>query len=267
MSRLISSILAIMLLCCTSVCHAFSWSGLNMPYGVTPISHEIYRLHMAVFYICVIIGVAVFGVLLVTLIKHRRSKGAVAADFHEHIGIEILWTIIPFIILVVMAVPATKVLIDIHNTERPDIDIKVIGYQWKWKYEYLNEGISFYSQLSTPSNQIYGNAPKNPEFLLEVDHPVVVPIHKKVRVLVTSNDVIHSWWVPDLGIKQDGIPGYINDNWFKIEKPGIYRGQCAELCGANHAFMPIVVVAVTEKEFAAWVKKEKINELKSTSHE
>lgn len=234
----------------------FTIPAMNMPYGVTPISHEVYRLHMITFYICAGIGVAVFGVLFYSLFKYRRSKGAVAAKFHEHAGIEILWTIIPFVILVGMAIPATKALMDIHNTAKPNLDIKVIGYQWKWKYEYLDQGISFFSNLSTPSNQIYGNAKKNPWFLLEVDHPLVVPINEKIRILVTSNDVIHSWWVPDLGIKQDAIPGYINENWFTIEKPGVYRGQCAELCGAFHGFMPIVVKAVTQQQFAAWVKQQ-----------
>lgn len=227
---------------------------LNMPYGVTPISHEVYRLHMDIFYICVAIGVVVFGFLIYSLFKYRKSKGAVAAEFHEHLGIEILWTVIPFIILIIMAIPATRVLINLHNTQKPDLDIKVVGYQWKWKYEYLDYGINFFSNLSTPLNQIYGTAEKNPWFLLEVDRPLVVPIQKKIRVLVTSNDVIHSWWVPDLGMKQDAIPGFVNENWFIIEKPGTYRGQCAELCGANHGFMPIVVQAVTSEEFNEWVK-------------
>ncbi len=228
----------------------------NLPYGVTPISHEVYNLHMTIFYICVGIGVVVFGVLLYSLLKYRKSKGAVAAHFHEHTGIEILWTVIPFVILVVMAVPATKVLMDIHDTGRPDLDIKVTGYQWKWKYDYLDQGISFFSSLSTPADQIYGNSAKDPWFLLEVDHPLVVPVHEKIRILVTSNDVIHSWWVPDLGMKQDAIPGYINANWFSIDKPGTYRGQCAELCGVNHGFMPIVVKAVSKEEFSQWVKHE-----------
>jgi cytochrome c oxidase subunit 2 len=234
----------------------FTIPPINMPYGVTPISHEVYRLHMITFYICAGIGVVVFGVLIYSLFKYRRARGAVAAKFHEHTGIEILWTVIPFIILVAMAIPATKVLMEIHNTAKPALDIKVIGYQWKWKYEYLDQGISFFSNLSTPNDQIYGNAKKNKWFLLEVDHPLVVPVNEKIRILVTSNDVIHSWWVPDLGMKQDAIPGYINENWFTIEKPGTYRGQCAELCGANHAFMPIVVEAVTPAQFAAWVKQQ-----------
>lgn len=229
----------------------------NLPYGVTPLSHQIYRLHMATFYLCVAIGVVVFGVLIYSLFKYRRSKGAIAAHFHEHIGIEILWTAIPFVILVIMAIPATKILMNIHNTAKPALNIKVIGYQWKWKYEYLEQGISFYSNLSTPNNQIYGNEKKNEFFLLEVDNPVVVPINAKIRILVTANDVIHSWWVPELGIKQDAIPGYINENWFTIEKAGVYRGQCAELCGANHAFMPIVVKAVSQKEFDEWVQRQR----------
>lgn len=230
---------------------------MNLPVGVTPVSREIYDLHMFAFYICCAIGVVVFGALIYFLIKYRRSKGAKpAADIHEHLGIEILWTVIPFIILVVLAIPATKVLIKIHDTNRPDIDIKITGYQWYWKYDYLNQGISFFSRMSTPQNQIDGLAPKNPEFLLEVDNPVIVPVNKKIRFLVTANDVIHSWWVPDLGVKQDAIPGYVNENWAIIDKPGIYRGQCAELCGAYHGFMPIVVKAVSQQEFDQWVKSQ-----------
>ncbi len=253
LSRVHAFVALIVLLCYGTI--ALAIPPLNLPYGVTPVSHEVYQLHMAIFYICVGIGILVFGVLFYSLFKHRKSKGAVAAHFHEHLGIEILWTVIPFVILVIMAVPATKVLINIHDTSRPDLNIKITGYQWRWKYDYLDQGISFFSNLSTPSNQIYGNAPRDKWFLLEVDYPLVVPIHEKVRILVTSNDVIHSWWVPDLGMKQDAIPGYINENWFMIDKPGTYRGQCAELCGANHSFMPIVVEAVSKKAFAQWVKK------------
>lgn len=235
---------------------AFAVPPMNLPVGVTPVSREIYDLHMFAFYICCAIGVVVFGALIYFLIKYRRSKGAKSADIHEHLGIEILWTVIPFIILVVLAIPSTKVLMQIHDTKRPDIDIKITGYQWYWKYDYLNQGISFFSRMSTPQNQIDGLAPKNPEFLLEVDNPVVVPVNKKIRFLVTANDVIHSWWVPDLGVKQDAIPGYVNENWAIIDKPGIYRGQCAELCGAYHGFMPIVVKAVSQEDFDQWVKSQ-----------
>lgn len=230
--------------------------GMNMPKGVTPISHEIYTLHMITLYICIVIGVLVFTALFYSLIKYRKSKGAKAAHFHEHLGVELVWTIVPFLILVGLAIPATKVLMQIHDTARSDLTIKVVGYQWKWKYEYLDYGISFMSNLSTPQEQIQRpTGPKNDWFLLEVDNPLVVPVKKKVKLLVTADDVVHSWWVPDLAVKQDAIPGYVNENWFYIEKPGIYRGQCGELCGAYHGFMPIVVKALPQEEFDSWIQK------------
>lgn len=230
-----------------------SSSDLNMPYGVTPISNQIYNLHMAAFWICCIIGLVTFSVLFFSIFKYRKSKGANAAHFHEHLGIEILWTVIPTLILIGLAIPATLVLKNIHNTDASQLTIKVIGYQWRWKYEYLDQGISYFSTMSTPQSQINNQAAKDPWFLLEVDNPVVVPVNTKVKILVTSDDVIHAWWVPDLGVKQDAIPGYINENWFYITKPGTYRGQCGELCGVNHAFMPIVVKAVSKDEFNSWV--------------
>ena len=232
-------------------------SPYNMTPGVTPISQEIYDLHMTIFWICVAIGVVVFSVLIYSLVKHRKSKGAVASQFHEHLGLEILWAIIPFIILVLMAIPATRVLIDMDDTSDADINIKVTGYQWKWQYEYLDEGISFFSNLSTPRDQISNKEKKGEHYLLEVDNPLIVPVHRKVRFLVTAHDVIHSWWVPALGVKRDGVPGFIHESWAKIEKPGIYRGQCAELCGVNHGFMPIVVKAVSETEYQHWVASHK----------
>lgn len=225
----------------------------NMTTGVTPISHEIYMLHMLIFYVCVVIGVIVFSVMIYSLIEHRKSKGEAPADFHSSLSIEILWAVIPFIILVLMAVPATKVLIEMDNTSHPDINIKITGYQWKWQYEYLDYGIKFFSNLSTTPEQRAGQAPKDKWYLLEVDHPLVVPINKKIRFLVTANDVIHSWWVPALGIKRDAIPGFIYEAWATIDTPGIYRGQCAELCGVNHGFMPIVVEAKTQADFDKWV--------------
>ncbi len=235
---------------------AFADFELNMPLGVTPVSRDIYWLHMTIFWVCVVIGGLVFSVLIYSLIKYRKSKGAVPADFHEHTLVEIIWAVIPFIILVAMAIPATRVLMRMENTDDADVTIKIMGYQWQWQYEYLDQGIRFFSHLSTPIEQLNNKAPKNQWYLLEVDRPLVVPINKKIRFLVTANDVIHSWWVPALGIKRDAIPGYIHEAWARIEKPGIYRGQCAELCGANHAFMPIVVEAVTPEVFAAWVKQQ-----------
>lgn len=229
---------------------------LNMPYGVTPISHEIYHLHMTIFWICLAIGVVVFGIMFYSLFAHRKSRGAVAATFHGNLRIEIFWAVIPFIILVIMAVPSTAVLMRMEDNSKSDLNIKVTGYQWKWQYEYLDEGISFFSSLSTPYKQLQNQQPKNKWYLLEVDNPVVVPIHKKIRFLVTANDVIHSWWVPDLGIKRDAIPGFIHEAWARIEKPGIYRGQCAELCGMNHGFMPIVIDARSEEDYEKWVAQQ-----------
>lgn len=225
-----------------------------MPYGVSPISHEIYNLHMACFYICCVIGVLVFGALIYSLIKFRKSKGAKAAHFHEHLGIEILWTTIPFLILVGLAIPATRVLQHIHNTDSSALTIKITGYQWKWKYEYLDQGVSFFSVLSTPQDQIENRAPKDEWFLLEVDKPMIVPVNTKIRLLVTSDDVIHAWWVPELGVKQDAVPGFINENWIYASKTGTYRGQCGELCGINHGFMPIVVKVVSQDEFNQWAR-------------
>ncbi|MCW5588727.1 MAG: cytochrome c oxidase subunit II [Legionellales bacterium] len=229
------------------------YSSLNMTRGVTPISRDVYDLHMIIFYICVAIGIIVFGVLAYALIMHRKSRGVKAAQFHENTVVEILWAVIPFIILIVMAIPATKVLIDMKDTSKADVTIKVTGYQWRWQYEYLNEGIAFFSNLATPLDQIHNKAPKGKWYLLDVDNPLVLPIHRKIRFLITSNDVIHSWWVPDLGFKKDAVPGFIHDNWAYIEKPGIYRGQCAELCGANHGFMPIVIEAVSPEDYDKWV--------------
>jgi cytochrome c oxidase subunit II len=230
---------------------------MNMSPGVTPVSHAMYYLHMTIFWICVVIGAIVFSVMIYSLIRHRRSLGVKPAVFHENTKLEIFWAIIPFLILVVMAFPATKILLKMEDNADADVNIKVTGYQWRWRYEYLDEGLDFFSNLSTPLDQIQGKAPKGEWYLLEVDKPLVVPIHKKVRFLVTSNDVVHSWWVPTLGIKRDAIPGFIHESWARIDKPGLYRGQCAELCGLNHAFMPIVVDARPEADYKAWIKIQK----------
>lgn len=237
---------------------AIAFPQMNMSPGVSPISRDIYDLHMTIFWICVVIGVIVFGIMFYSLLRHRKSLGVKPATFHANTKLEILWAIVPFLILVVMAFPATKVLINMEDERDADINIKVTGYQWKWRYEYLDEGISFFSNLSTPMDQIHNKAPKGEWYLLEVDKPLVVPIHKKIRFLVTSNDVIHSWWVPTLGVKRDAIPGFINESWTHIDRPGIYRGQCAELCGLNHAFMPIVVDARTQSDYDDWVKAQKV---------
>jgi cytochrome c oxidase subunit 2 len=233
------------------------FSDLNMTPGVTDISHKVYDLHMLIFKICVVICVGVFAVLIYSIINHRKSKGAKAASFHESTTVEIIWTTIPFLILVGMAIPATKTLLALEDTRNSDMSIKVTGYQWKWKYDYLDEGISFFSSLSTPRAEIENKEAKGENYLLEVDNPIVVPINKKIRFLFTSNDVIHSWWVPSLGWKQDAVPGFINDAWTELKEPGVYRGKCAELCGKDHGFMPIVLVAKTEEDYQAWVKQQK----------
>lgn len=228
----------------------------NMSPGVTAVSREIYDLHMIIFWICVVIAAVVFGVMFWSVFAHRKSKGAKPTEFHESTTIEIIWTAVPFVILIGMAVPATKALVSIYDTEGSIIDIKVTGYQWKWHYDYLNEGISFFSNLSTPLDQIYNREPKGENYLLEVDEPLVVPAHTKVRLLLTANDVIHSWWVPAIAVKKDAIPGFINEAWTIIDEPGIYRGQCAELCGKDHGFMPIVIVAKEQADYDDWLAKK-----------
>ena len=221
------------------------------------IAREIYDLHTLIMWIIVGIFVVVFGAMTYAIVMHRKSAGHKAEQFHENTTVEIVWTIIPFFILIGMAWPATKTIISMKDTSGAEVTIKATGYQWKWSYDYLQEGISFYSNLSTPREQIEGKVPKGENYLIEVDNPVVVPAGKKVRIITTANDVIHSWWVPALGIKQDSIPGFVRDTWFKADKPGIYRGQCAELCGKDHGFMPIVVEVVTPERYASWVSEQK----------
>jgi len=231
--------------------------GLNLPRGVTSISKEAYDLHMLIMWICVAIGVVVFGAIFISILKHRKSKGAKPATFHESTTVEIIWTIVPFLILIGMAIPATKALVAMEDTSNPDLSIKVTGYQWKWGYDYMDEGVSFISSLSTPKDQILNEQEKGQNYLLEVDNPLVVPVNKKVRLLLTANDVIHSWWVPDLGMKKDAIPGFVNEMWFRVDEEGTYRGQCAELCGKDHGFMPIVVVAKNDEDYQQWVTAQK----------
>nr|WP_275974072.1 cytochrome c oxidase subunit II [Shewanella pneumatophori] len=226
---------------------------LNMTKGVTDISGQVYSLHMIILYICCAIGVVVFGVMIYAMINHRKSKGAVAANFHESTKVEILWTVVPFLILIGMAIPATKTLIAMEDPSNADLTIKITGSQWKWHYSYFDKDISFFSLLSTPREQIDGQQAKGENYLLEVDKPLVLPINRKVRFLMTSDDVIHSWWVPAFAVKKDANPGFINEAWTKIDKPGVYRGQCAELCGKDHGFMPIVVEALSEADFDAWL--------------
>ncbi len=255
-NRLIILLGLIAAICCVPVAFATDGWQMNMYRGVTPISHDIYDLHVIAMYVCAGIGVVVFSVMIYALIYHRKSRGHQAAEFHENLKLEIFWTVIPFIILIALAVPATKVLIRMDNVDNADLTIKVVGYQWKWQYQYLKEDIHFYSNLATSYDEIHNRAPKTEWYLLEVDRPLVVPVHKKIRFLVTSNDVIHSWWVPELGVKRDAIPGFMHEAWAKIDKPGTYRGQCTELCGIYHGFMPIVVKAVLQEEYDAWVKTQ-----------
>jgi cytochrome c oxidase subunit 2 len=233
----------------------------NLREGATAISHEVFDLHMLVLYICVVIGVVVFGVMGYSMYTHRKSKGAVAAQFHDNTRLETLWTIIPALILIGMAYPATVMLIKMYDTGGEDLIVEVRGYQWKWQYKYLDENhkdaLSFFSNISTSQDEIHNRAPKGEFYLLEVDKPLVIPIKKKVRFLITGNDVIHAFSVPDFGIKRDAVPGILNDVWAIVDEPGIYRGQCSELCGQNHGFMPIVVNAVPEDEYNAWYQKER----------
>lgn len=243
---------------------------MNMTPGVTETSHLVYNLHMRALWMVTIIGALVFAVMIYSLVMHRKSKGAQPATFHHSTRLEIIWTVIPIFILVAFAFPATKVLITMSDTSHPDLTVKITGYQWKWRYDYLDQHFGFFSNLAQDSrkaSELHSgiDVTKVDHYLRNVDHPLVIPVHKKVRLLTTSNDVIHSWWVPALGWKRDAIPGYINDNWTEIDKPGTYRGQCAELCGQGHAFMPIVVKAVTQEEFTAWVKKMKAAQAEAAS--
>ena len=236
-------------------------SAINMPQSVTEIGREIYDLHMLIFWICTVIGVIVFGVMFYSIFYHRKSRGVEPSQFHESTKVEIAWTVVPFFILVGMAVPATSTLLDIYDTEDADMDVLITGYQWKWKYEYLNdegENVSFFSNLRTPQGEIYNTSDKGEHYLLEVDEPLVLPVDTKVRLLVTANDVIHAWWVPELAVKRDAIPGFINETWTKTSEPGVYRGQCAELCGKDHGFMPIVVNVVSKDEYAAWLGEKQV---------
>lgn len=232
---------------------------LNLTTGVTQIARDVAWLHWMMLIICLVIFVGVFGVMFYSIWAHRKSKGAKPATFHENVGIEIAWTVIPFLIVIGMALPATRTVVAMKDTSGADMTIKVTGYQWQWGYEYLDgpaTGVELLSVLSTPRAQIQNLEPKGEFYLMEVDQPVVVPIGQKVRVVVTAADVIHSWMVPDLGVKQDAIPGFLRDTWFRAEKVGMYRGQCAELCGKDHAFMPIVVHVMSQEDFAVWAAEQ-----------
>ena len=233
----------------TAVGFAHAGQPINMPVGATDISKEVYDLHMIAFWLCVVIAVVVFGAMFYSIFAHRKSKGYTPATFHESTTVEAIWTTIPFIILIALAIPATKTLVEMEDTSDYDLTVKITGYQWLWRYEYIDEGVDFYSVLKTPRSQINGQEAKTENYLLEVDKELVLPVGKKVRFLITASDVNHAWWVPDLAVKKDAIPGFINEAWAKVNTPGVYRGQCAELCGRDHGFMPIVVRVVEQAEF------------------
>lgn len=253
---LLIAVVVISVIAVLSVPEAANWQ-FNLIYGVTEITHQIWDLHMMMFWICVIIGAGVFGTMLYSVIRHRKSRGFEAATFHENTAIEIIWTIIPFCILIAVAIPAAGTLLYVEDSSNPDLTIRVTGYQWLWEYKYVDSGVHFYSRLSDSSMRVRASESVGPadveHYLLSVTNRLVVPKGKKVRLLLTSGDVIHSWWVPELTGKKDAIPGYINDIWFKAKKTGVYRGQCAELCGRGHGFMPIVVEVVTQEQFKQWI--------------
>ena len=241
-----------------------AWSdlGLNMTPGVTAMSREIYDLHMLTLWICVVIGVGVYGVMVYSILKFRKSKGAVPAKFTHSYTVEVIWTVIPAIILIAMAVPAARTLIKMEDTRGSQLTIKVTGFQWRWQYDYIDEGVRFFSTLKRDSNAARkkgsGIDPKTIEhYLLDVDNPLVVPVNTKVRVLITAADVLHAWWMPAFGVKKDGIPGFINEAWFQADTIGTYRGQCAELCGMDHGFMPIVVRVTSRDDYNTWLSSQR----------
>jgi len=226
--------------------------------GVTEMSQRIQALHHISLWVCIVVGIVVFGAMFYSMFAHRRSKHPTPADFHESLTVEIIWTVIPVLILIVMAVPATQVLREIEDNSDADLTVLITASQWKWHYQYVEADIGFYSNLATPQAQIDNLEPKGEHYLLEVDNPLVLPTNKKIRFLTASNDVIHSWWVPDFAVKQDAVPGFINEAWTRVPQPGVYRGQCTELCGKDHAFMPIVVDVRPTEEFDAWIEDQRL---------
>lgn len=253
---------ALALAAALSASPAFAAWQLNMTQGVTELSRQAYALHMEILWICTAIAVVVFGAMIYSLVKFRHSKGAVPDTTLLHsTKVEVIWTTVPILILVFMAIPAAKALIKIEDTRGAELTVKVTGYQWKWQYEYLDKDVSFFSTLSRDSNFARIKASgedvyKVQNYLLDVDKPLVVPVDTKVRVLLTAGDVIHAWWVPALGMKKDAIPGFVNELWFRADEVGLYRGQCAELCGRDHGFMPVVVDVRTKEDYAAWLKQQ-----------
>jgi len=239
-----------------------AWDDLNMTEGVTSISKEIFDLHMLIYWICVVIGLIVFSIMFYSMFAYTKKKNPSPSTYHEDTKLELAWTVVPFLILVFMAIPASNTLTKIYDDVEGDINIQVVGYQWKWQYKYLEDDINFFSNLATDWDEINNKTPKGEFYLQEVDEMVVIPVGKKVRFLITANDVIHSWWMPDFAIKQDAIPGFINTAWTVVDEPGIYRGNCTELCGKNHGFMPVVVKVVSQDEYDAWVQGKKEKALK-----
>jgi cytochrome c oxidase subunit 2 len=231
--------------------------GLNFQKPVTAVAYKILELHNLIMLICLIIFIVVFSFMFYSIVMHRKSRGHKAAKFHDNMTLEVVWTVIPFLILVGMAIPSTATLLEMGDVSKSDMTVKVTGYQWKWKYDYTDQDLSFFSNLSTPREQVENKAKKGEHYLLEVDNPIVLPVGKKVRFVITANDVIHAWWVPAIGVKKDAIPGFVNETWAKIDEPGMYRGQCAELCGKDHGYMPIVVQAVAQEDFDKWVSAQK----------
>ncbi len=240
---------------------AYAAWEVNLRVGVTDVSAKIFDLHMLIFWVCVAIAVVVFAAMIYCIFAFRHSKGAVPATFSHSTTAEIVWTLVPVLILIAMAVPAAQTLVEIDDTRDTEMTIKITGYQWKWRYDYIDEDVGFYSSLAASSNETRqlrsGIDPFQQEnYLLEVDRPLVVPADTKIRYLITANDVLHSWWVPDFAVKKDAIPGFINEGWFKVNTPGVYRGQCAELCGKDHGFMPVVVEVLPKAKFAAWLAEQ-----------
>jgi cytochrome c oxidase subunit 2 len=267
-TRFSSTALALLGLCAAGP--AWSDLGLNMTPGVTSVSHEVYNLHMLILWVCVVIGVGVYAAMIYAIVKFRKSKGAQPAKFTHSYTVEVIWTAIPAAILVAMAIPAAKTLVAMEDTRGAGLTVKVTGYQWRWQYDYIDDGVRFFSTLKRDSNAARklgsGIDPKTVEnYLLDVDNPLVVPVNTKVRLLVTAADVIHSWWMPAFSVKKDGIPGFINETWFQADTEGTYRGQCAELCGMDHGFMPIVVRVTSRDEYEAWLstQREQVSSLAS----
>lgn len=252
-------LIALWLLMTSSMAGA-DWWDLNLREGVTAISRDVYDLHMTIFWVCVVIGVIVYGVMFVSMVLHRKSRGVQPATFHENSRLEIVWTVIPVLILIAIAWPATTTLRDMYDSGDSALDIQVTGYQWKWQYTYVNDDpakeVQFMSNMLTPSDEIQNRAAKREHYLLDVDNPLVIPTDTRVRFLITAADVIHSWWVPDFAIKKDAVPGFVHTAWTVVEEPGTYRGQCAELCGRDHAFMPVVVRAVPPDEYETWLAEK-----------